>query len=66
VNLNRSAYNAENLARCSHINIGTGQDIAIKELVETVQKVVGYKGRFAFDSGMPDSPPQTFVRFPAE
>jgi GDP-L-fucose synthase len=36
------------------INIGTGEDITIAELAETICKVVGYKGKIVFDPSKPD------------
>ena len=38
----------------SHVNIGTGVDLTIRELAETIKKVVGHKGRIIFDSNRPD------------
>jgi len=38
----------------THINIGTGIDQTIKELAETVQKVVGYTGTVIWDTDKPD------------
>jgi GDP-L-fucose synthase len=38
----------------SHINIGTGIDITIRELADAVSKTVGYKGKIIFDSSKPD------------
>ncbi len=40
--------------RNTHINIGTGVDISIKELAETIKKIVGYKGEFYFNTEKPD------------
>ncbi|WP_396636947.1 GDP-L-fucose synthase family protein [Maribacter sp. R77961] len=40
--------------RNTHINIGTGKDISIKELAETIKKVIGYKGDFVFNAEKPD------------
>ncbi len=40
--------------RNTHINIGTGVDISIKELAQTIQKTVGFKGELYFDSSKPD------------
>lgn len=37
-----------------HVNIGTGKDITIHELAETVADVVGFRGRLQFDPSMPD------------
>jgi len=36
------------------INVGTGEDISIKELAELVRKVVGYEGKIVFDTTKPD------------
>lgn len=38
----------------THINIGVGKDISIKELAELVRDIVGYKGEFIYDSAKPD------------
>jgi GDP-L-fucose synthase len=43
------------------INIGTGQDITIRELAETVCKVVGFKGRLEFDTSKPDGTPRKLL-----
>ena len=36
------------------INVGSGEDISIKALAETIKEVVGYRGRLLWDSSMPD------------
>ena len=38
----------------THINIGTGVDISIKELALTIKKIVGFKGELYFDTTKPD------------
>jgi len=38
----------------SLLNIGTGQDVTIRELAETIMDVVGFTGRIAFDASKPD------------
>jgi len=40
--------------RNTHINIGTGIDISIKELAETVKEIVGFKGELYFNTNKPD------------
>jgi len=40
--------------RNTHINIGTGIDISIKELAETIKKIVGYEGELYFNDTKPD------------
>ena len=43
-----------NEVRNTHINIGTGVDISIRELAETIKKIVGYKGELYFNDTKPD------------
>lgn len=43
------------------INIGTGEDIAIKDLAEIVRKVVGYEGEITFDTSKPDGMAQKLL-----
>ena len=40
--------------RNTHINIGTGEDVSIKELAELIKEVVGYKGDLVFNTSRPD------------
>lgn len=40
--------------RNTHINIGTGRDITIKDLSELIAKTIGYEGKIAFDDTKPD------------
>lgn len=42
----------------THVNIGTGQEISIKELAEAVRRVVGYEGETVWNSDMPDGTPR--------
>lgn len=41
-------------SQCPLINVGTGADLTIRELAETVADVVGYKGKFVQDTSKPD------------
>ena len=41
-----------------HINVGTGEDLSIRELAELVAEIVGYRGRIVFDPSKPDGAPQ--------
>lgn len=45
----------------SHINVGTGVDCTIRELVETVARVVEYKGNIIFDKTKPDGTPRKLM-----
>jgi GDP-L-fucose synthase len=40
--------------RNTHINIGTGKDTSIKELAQTIKKIVGYEGELYFNTSKPD------------
>ena len=40
------------------INVGTGEDITIKELAELIGEIVGYKGKLTFDKSKPDGTPR--------
>lgn len=42
-------------------NIGTGTDISIRELAETVMKIVGFKGTISYDSTKPDGTPRKLL-----
>jgi GDP-L-fucose synthase len=42
----------------SHINVGTGVDVTIAELAETVARVAGYRGRLTYDRTKPDGIPR--------
>ena len=46
---------------CSHINVGTGCDITIKELATTMGKIVDFKGSIEFDSSKPDGTPRKLL-----
>ena len=41
-----------------HVNIGTGKEVTIKELAETVKRVVGYTGEIVWNKDMPDGMPR--------
>jgi GDP-L-fucose synthase len=44
-----------------YYNIGTGKDVTIRELAETVMSVVGFAGRIVFDSSKPDGTPRKLL-----
>jgi GDP-L-fucose synthase len=43
------------------VNIGTGEDVTIRELAETVMNVVGFLGRITFDASKPDGTPRKLL-----
>lgn len=48
----------ENYSGEQHVNIGTGKEISIKQLAETVKSVVGYEGDIIWNKDMPDGTPR--------
>jgi GDP-L-fucose synthase len=54
MNLDAATYAANTNPMLSHINVGTGRDVTIRELAETLASVVGFTGRIAFDPSKPD------------
>jgi GDP-L-fucose synthase len=50
-----------NYDKTEFVNIGTGEDISIKKLANTIKKVVGYKGEIKFDSSKPDGTPRKLL-----
>lgn len=43
------------------INIGTGEDMSIKELAEMIKEITGYKGKIVFDTSKPDGTPRKLL-----
>jgi GDP-L-fucose synthase len=54
MNLDKNTYEKETQPMLSHINVGSGIDCTIRELVETVAKIVSYEGDIVFDKTKPD------------
>ncbi|MSO54540.1 MAG: GDP-L-fucose synthase [Rhodospirillales bacterium] len=44
-----------------HVNVGSGEEVTIRELAETVARVVGYRGTLAFNASRPDGPPRKLL-----
>ncbi|WP_426415789.1 GDP-L-fucose synthase [Aestuariirhabdus sp. LZHN29] len=59
--LDKVVYEQNTQPMLSHINVGTGVDCTIKELTETVAKVVGYEGEIRWDTTKPDGAPRKLM-----
>ena len=59
LNKNEFENNTKNIQ--SHVNIGTGVDLTIRELAVTIKKVVEYEGRIVFDPNKPDGTPRKLM-----
>ena len=44
-----------------HINIGSGEEVSILNLAETIAKVIGFRGKFVFDKSKPNGTPRKFI-----
>ena len=51
----------ENYSEEQFINIGYGSDVTIRELAETVQRVIGFQGQIVWDSSRPDGTPRKLM-----
>ncbi|MDC0962308.1 GDP-L-fucose synthase [Gammaproteobacteria bacterium] len=56
--LDKKIYDENTLPSLSHINVGTGIDISIKELAKTMKEVVEFDGKIVFDKSKPDGTPK--------
>jgi len=54
MNLDKKIYDEQISSVSSHINIGSGKELTIKELGETIKEVIGFKGKIQFDRSKPD------------
>jgi GDP-L-fucose synthase len=61
MNLDKKIYDQQISLMCSHINVGSGKDLTIKELAEIIKNVVGYEGTVNFDHTKPDGNPRKFL-----
>jgi GDP-L-fucose synthase len=61
MNLDDATYQANTEAMLSHINVGTGVDCTIRELAETMKRVVGFASELVFDTSKPDGTPRKLM-----
>jgi GDP-L-fucose synthase len=61
MDLDSKCYADNTQEMLSHINVGTGVDCTISEMVETVAAVVGYEGEISFDISKPDGAPRKLL-----
>ena len=61
MNLDKAVYDQHTQPMLSHINVGFGDDVTIRELALTVGDTVGYQGTITFDSSKPDGTPRKWM-----
>ncbi|MFS2152583.1 GDP-L-fucose synthase [Rhizobium sp. Rhizsp42] len=61
MNLDKKTYSQNTQPMLSHINVGYGQDLTIRELAEAIAKVTEYNGEIAFDTSKLDGTPRKLM-----
>lgn len=61
LDLSKDEYEAQTEPMLSHINVGTGTDIAIRDLAGLVAQITGFKGRITTDPSKPDGAPRKLM-----
>lgn len=61
LNLDKTVYDRHTHPMMSHINVGSGQEITIDGLANSVKKLVGYAGEITFDATKPDGVPRKLL-----
>jgi len=59
--LDEQTYKDNTQPMLSHINVGTGKDVTIREAAETMKQVIGYEGKLTFDINKPDGAPRKLI-----
>lgn len=61
LDMDAATYQQHTASMLSHINVGSGTDVTIRELAQTIGEIVGYKGRLRFDASKPDGTPRKLL-----
>jgi len=51
----------ERYSQAGHINVGSGEELSIRQLADLIAQVVGFTGRFEFNPSMPDGTPRKLM-----
>ena len=61
IGLDKKAYQVNTKPMLSHINVGSGKDVSIREVAHTIKDLVGFNGKIIFDSTKPDGAPRKLI-----
>lgn len=61
MNLNKEAYDQHTQPMSSHINVGYGEDVTIKELANVVQETIGFVGDIEYETDKPEGPIRKWI-----
>ena len=61
MNLDKATYDQHTQPMLSHINVGCGEDVTIREVAEAIGKIVGFQGEITFNPSKPDGTPRKLM-----
>jgi GDP-L-fucose synthase len=61
LDLGKDAYDAATEPMLSHLNLGSGKDVTIRELANTIKQVTGFQGDIRWDASKPDGMPRKLL-----
>jgi GDP-L-fucose synthase len=61
MNLDKTIYDQYTQPMLSHINVGYGEDITIRQVAEVIRKTIEYNGEITFDTTKPDGTPRKLM-----
>ena len=61
MNLGKEIYSKYSSPMLSHINVGTGTDVTIRELATSIREVLGFSGEIVFNPSQPDGTPRKLL-----
>lgn len=61
MHLTKENYAAHTAPMLSHVNVGTGQDVTIREVAELIREAVGFRGEIEYDTSKPDGTPRKLM-----
>ena len=59
--LDEEIYKANTQPMLSHINVGTGKEVTIRDMAQIMKQVVGFKGKLTFDKIKPEGAPRKLI-----
>jgi len=61
MNVSNQIYAAHTQPMLSHLNVGTGEDVSIRELVDMIREISDFQGEIVYDSSKPDGTPRKLL-----
>ena len=61
MNIDKTIYYKNTQSGCSYMNVGSGEEITIKNLAKTISEIIGFRGKINFDPTKPDGNPRKFL-----